>query len=171
MSSSPILRMPEKPVIVNNSPLVSLWRLGSLSLLRELYTTVLIPAQVAEEFLATDSVAREDALKNAPWIRTVQLASPPDLAVYSGLDTGETAVLALAEERNARLVIIDEKKAREKASTLGLTVKGTAGVLVEAKQKGLIDVIEPLLMALQDNGMYLGDAIINDALQQAGEID
>ena len=137
--------MPEKPVIANNSPLVSLWKLGCLPLLRELYTTVLIPVQVAEEFLAIDSVVREDALKNAPWIRTVQLASPPEPAVYSGLDIGETAVLALAEERNARLVIIDEKKAREKASTLGLEVKGTVGVLLAAKQKGLIDVIEPLL--------------------------
>ena len=28
-----------------------------------------------------------------------------------------------------------------------------------------------LLMELRDNGMYLGNAIINDALQQAGEID
>ena len=28
-----------------------------------------------------------------------------------------------------------------------------------------------LLIELQANGMYLGDAIINEALQQAGEID
>ena len=171
MNSSPILGMPEKPVIVNNSPLVLLWKLGHLPLLRELYTTVLIPVQVADEFLATDSDVREDALKNAPWIRTVQLASLPDLEVYGGLDIGETAVLALAEELNARLVIIDEKKARKKASTLGLAVKGTVGVLLEAKQNGLIDVIKPLLRELQANDMYLGDAIINEALQQAGESD
>lgn len=82
MNSSPILGMPEKPVIVNNSQLVLLWKLGHLPLLRELYTTVLIPVQVADEFLATDSVVREDALKNAPWIRTVQLASLPNLRVF-----------------------------------------------------------------------------------------
>ena len=45
MISSPILGMLEKPVIVNNSPLVALWQLGHLALLRELYTKVLIPEE------------------------------------------------------------------------------------------------------------------------------
>ncbi len=48
---------------------------------------------------------------------------------------------------------------------------GDNGSFGEGEQKGLIDVIEPLLMELRANGMYLGDAVINDALRQAGEID
>ena len=49
--------MSENPVISNMSPLVGLWTLGLLPLLRDLYTEVLIPAEVQNEFLATDRVA------------------------------------------------------------------------------------------------------------------
>lgn len=55
--------MLEKPVIVNNSPLVHLLTLNHLSLLRALYTEVWIPQEVKDEFLATDPEVREDALK------------------------------------------------------------------------------------------------------------
>ena len=37
-----MLSGPEKPVICNNSPLVALWTLDLLSLLRDFYTEVLI---------------------------------------------------------------------------------------------------------------------------------
>ena len=77
-----MLRVPEKPVICNNSPLVSLWTLDQLSLLRDLYTEVLIPEEVQEEFLATGEIAREQALKNAPWIMIVKLTIPLDDSVY-----------------------------------------------------------------------------------------
>ena len=90
-------------------------------------------------------------------------------SVYDRLDRGEASVLALAKEHNARLVIIDEKKARGEARRIGLPVKGTVGILVEAKQKGLIDAIRPLLEALQDNGMYLEQSLVDKVLQLAGE--
>ena len=66
-----MLRVPEKPVICNNSPLVALWTLDLLFLLRELYTEVLIPEEVQDEFFATEQPVRRDALKNSPWIRAV----------------------------------------------------------------------------------------------------
>ena len=166
-----MLQMPEKPVIINNSPLVALWQLGHLALLRELYTKVLIPEEVEEEFLRKNRDIRKAALHDATWLEIVPLAMPLDDSDYQELDRGEAAVLALAEERDARLVIFDDLDARQHARHLRLNITGTLGVLVAAKQKGLIDVIEPLLMQLRDNGMYLADAIINDALQQAGEID
>ena len=89
----------------------------------------------------------------------------------SGLDLGEAAVFALAKEHNARFVIIDELKARQHAARIGLPFKGTLGILQEAKKEGLIDVIKPLLMRLRDNGMHLSESLINNALQEAGEID
>ena len=63
--------MPEKPVISNTSPLVCLWGLDLLYLLRELYTEVWIPEEVAKEFRATALTARQAVLDNSPWIRTV----------------------------------------------------------------------------------------------------
>ena len=161
--------MPTKPVIINNSPLVFLWILNLLPLLRELYTDVWIPEDVQEEFLRTETMARRSSLDNAPWIRTVSLTDPQSASVYGRLDQGEASVLALAKEHDAHLVIIDEKKAREEAKRIGLPVRGTVGVLLDAKKKGLIDTIKPLLEALRDNGMYLEQSLIDKVLQLAGE--
>lgn len=166
-----ILTIPEKPVIINNSPLVALWGLNHLPLLRELYTEVLIPEEVKEEFLSVQKETRRKALADATWIQTVQLANPLDKLNYERIQPGEAAVLALAEERDAHLVIIDERKARQKAKEIGLPVKGAVGVLLEAKENGLIELIKPLLTQMQTNGIYLGKSVIDEALQQAGEKD
>ena len=161
--------MPKKPVISNTSPLIGLWGLNRLSLLRDLYTEVWIPRKVEKEFLAVDETIHLEALKKAPWIKTVDLTDPQATAVHVGLDAGEAEVLALADEHDARLILLDEKIGRRAAEKIGLTVKGTAGVLLEAKKEGLIDVVKPLLIRLRDNGMHLSEQFINIALQAAGE--
>ena len=163
--------MPIKPVVSNTSPLVGLFGLNLFSLLQDLYTEVWIPREVEKEFLEKDSIIRREALKDAPWIKTVNLTDPQTAGVYEGLDDGEAEVLVLADECEARLVLLDEKKGRREAEKIGVTVKGTVGILLEAKKAGLIDVIKPLLIRLQDNGMHLSDWLINKALQAASETD
>ena len=160
--------MQEKPVIVNNTPLVALWSLDQLSLLRELYTEIWIPPAVKAEFIEVEPIARQASLDNAPWIKTVPLTHP-QRAIYAGLHHGEASVLALAEERNARLVIIDELRARRYARQIGLQVTGTIGVLLFAKERGLIDAIKPLIQKLQACGLYLSSSLIDKALQLANE--
>ncbi len=161
--------MRKKPVIANNTPLVALWELNSLFLLRELYTEVWIPQAVEDEFLATEPIDRRTALNNAPYIKTVPLTHPQRALAYVGLHHGEASVLALAEEHDARLVIIDERKARGYAQRIGLPLTGTIGVLLLAKNEGLIGAIKPLLTTLHDNGLYLSVPLTNKALQLAGE--
>ena len=161
--------MQEKPVIVNNTPLVALWSLDQLSLLRELYTEVWIPPAVKTEFLEIHTIVRQESLNNAPWIKTVRLTHP-QRAIYAGLHHGEVSVLALAEEHNARLVIIDEPKARRYAQQIGLQVTGTIGVLLFAKERGLINAVSPSIAELQACGFYLSSSLIDKALQLAGEV-
>lgn len=157
-----MLRVPEKPpVISNNGPLVALWTLDLLSLLQELYTEVLIPEEVQDEFLATDRLARQQALKNAPWITPLRLITPLDPSAYPNvIHRGEAAVFALAEERGTRLVILDDKDARQHAKQIGLPVTGTVGILLEAKRSGFIDAIKPLLGTLLENGVHLGASLV-----------
>ncbi|MDE2698440.1 MAG: DUF3368 domain-containing protein [Gemmatimonadota bacterium] len=161
--------MPKKPVIVNNTPLIALWELNYLFLFRELYTEVWIPQAVEDEFIATEQIGRRAALNNAPYIKTVPLSHPQSALAYTGLHQGEASVLALAEEHDARLVIIDERKARRYAQRIGLPLTGTIGVLLLAKKEGLIDAIKPLLTTLHDNGLYLSVSLIDKALQLADE--
>ena len=167
--------MPEKPVIIDNGPLVHLLILNHLPLLRALYTEVWMPQKVEDEFLATDRTVREDALKNAPWLRTFRrpvtvVPNPmPQGPLVRANFSGEDAVIALAQELNARLILIDDLKARRRAERIKLPFKGVPGVLLEAKHAGFIDLVEPRLRVLLANGAWLGPEVINKVLQEAGE--
>ena len=121
--------MPIQPVISNTSPLIGLWGLNCLPLLRDLYTEVWIPREVEKEFLAVDETVYQEALNSTPWIKVVDLTNPQSAAIYQGIDAGEAEVLALAVEHEARLILLDEKKGRRKVKEIGLTVKGTVGIL------------------------------------------
>lgn len=163
--------MPGAPVVLNNSPLISLWTLRRLDLLRDLFQEVWIPAAVEEEFLAKESSARRQALLEAPWIRCVELSNPRRPLAYVGLDRGEAAVLALAEEHEARLVILDDRKARRYAERMRLPVSGTLGVLLLAKVAGRIDSLAFCLDRLKEAGLFLSSDLIRRTLQLAGEED
>jgi len=113
------------PVILNNTPLVALWSIGQLVLLRDLYGEVFIPPTILEEFVAVEPEIRKADLAEAPWIKIAPLANPHQVLAYVGLDQGEAEVLALASEQSARLVIIDERKGRRYAQRLGLPLSGT----------------------------------------------
>lgn len=147
--------MPEAPVISNNTPLVALWTLGRLTLLRDLFTTVLIPPAIRDEFLAVDQEARHEALKKAEWLTVSSLSNPRAALAYTGLDRGEAEVLALAVEQSARLIIMDERNGRRYAQRLGLPLTGTLGVLLLGKEAGLITVVKPLIEQLEEAGLYL----------------
>ncbi|MGD2088198.1 MAG: hypothetical protein PVH61_18620 [Candidatus Aminicenantes bacterium] len=54
------------------------------------------------------------------------------------LDKGEAETIILAEELQADIVLIDEKFARNFAEIRGLKLSGSLGVLLEAKNRGII---------------------------------
>lgn len=161
--------MPDRPVVLNNTPLVALWAIGRLDLLRDLFREVLIPRAVEEEFLAVETVARQHALLEAPWVRSVPLAHPRRALVYAALDQGEAEVLTLAEEREARLVVIDELRGRRFAERLGIPLTGSLGILLLAKEAGLIESVSVWLSKLQEAGLFLAPSLIQRTLEIAGE--
>ena len=163
--------MPIQPVISNTSPLIGLLGLNCLPLLRDLYTEVWIPREVEKEFLVVDDTFYREVLNKAPWIKVVDVTNSQSATIYQGIDAGEAEVFALAVEHDARLVILDENKGRQRATKIGLKVKGTLGVLLEAKEEGLIVAIKPLLIQLRANGIRLSESLINKVLHEAGEID
>ena len=58
--------MPIQPVISNTSPLIGLFGINRLSLLRDLYTEVWIPRKVEQEFLEVDETFYRTVLNGAP---------------------------------------------------------------------------------------------------------
>lgn len=85
------------------------------------------------------------------------------------LDKGESEAIVLANNINADLIVIDERKARKIAKDIGLNVTGTLGILVEAKQKGLIKELKPLLDGLIDNNIRIDKKLYAEILKLVEE--
>lgn len=164
--------MPDRPrvVIVNSTPIISLALINQLELLQHLYGEVLIPPAVHADVLAGGSKRIGIApLLQAKWVRQQPLHDPRRADLLSDLDRGEAEVIALAQEINADLVIIDERLGRRHAQRLGLILTGTLGVLLKAKEQQLVVEIKPLIEQLLRGGIRLGDTVIAEALKLAGE--
>jgi len=164
--------MPERTrtIVVNTTPIIALALIGQLELLRHLYGEVVIPPAVEAEVLAGDPGSTGAAeLQRAHWIQTVSMQDPRRADLLSDLDRGEAEVIALAQELNAELVIIDERLARRHAKRLGLTLTGTLGVLLKAKERGLVPAVGPLMDQLRQVGIWLDDVLVAEVLRLAGE--
>lgn len=158
-------------VIADASPLILLDRLGHLSLLPDLYGQVVVPRAVLEEIAAGAEKAGLAEMESAEWIEVAELPEDRTLlaALLDELGAGEAAAIALARSRDADLVLIDERQGRRIARRIGLVVKGTLGVLIEARRRELIPELEPLLKRLRDEGAWVADSLIEEALRSVGE--
>ena len=157
-------------VVVNTTPITALSLIGELDLLRILYGQVLAPSSVEAEVLAggRGGIGRTE-LQEASWLRIVSLQEPSRADLLADLDRGEAEVIALAQELSADLVIIDERLARRHARRLGLTLTGTLGVLLKAKQLGYVKFVAPLIDRMRRDGIRLSDEVVAEVLALAGE--
>ncbi len=55
------------------------------------------------------------------------------------------------------------------AKSLGVPVIGTVGVLVRAKQSGVIVALKPVLEDLERNSFFISTALREEALKLVGE--
>ena len=75
------------------------------------------------------------------------------------LDAGEASTIALALENPISRIILDESKGRLVAKRLGLKVTGTLGIIVKAKDRGLIKSGKEILDKLEEHGFWLSERL------------
>jgi predicted nucleic acid-binding protein len=165
--------MPDRSrlVVVNTTPIIALSLIDQFDLLQKLYGRVSVPVAVQAEILAggmTGVAVRE--LREAAWVDVVSLQDPSRADLIADLERGEAEVIALAQEQNADLVVIDERLARRYAKRLGMRLTGTLGILLKAKQVGLVDAVKPLVDQLRQGGIRLSDDLIAEVLKLADEL-
>jgi predicted nucleic acid-binding protein len=112
-----------------------------------------------------------EEVAGAAWIYRHEIQNESlAISLQRDLDRGEAESIVLALELEAGLLLMDERDGRRSARRLGLNRVGVVGVLLEAKAKGYVQLIQPLLDALrQGAGFYLGEAVYQAALALAGE--
>ena len=161
--------MPEQWV-VNASPLIVLARIGYENLLFDFADETVIPAAVQTEINngPLNDAARLFLRKGS--IPVVQAYPPAELIAWD-LGAGETAVLAYALANPGWVAILDDGAARKCARSFYIPHKGTLGVILMAKRRGLIPSATEILHALRANGFRLDDNLLQDVLPKAvGEI-
>ena len=94
--------------------------------------------------------------------RAVLPGLPPDLHL------GEREAIVLAQELGAQL-LIDERRGRTLAAEWGLDVFGSLGVLAEAKRRGLLAQVKPIVESMLTVGYWIDDELIPPFLKETGE--
>ena len=84
-----------------------------------------------------------------------------------GLGAGESAVLALAMDRQDAVAVLDDTQGRRCARAVGIPVIGTIGLVVRAARAGLLPAASPVLRDLRAAGLWLDDALIAEVLRRA----
>lgn len=160
-------------VVADAGHLIGIARVGHLSILQGLYSSVTIPLRVFEELNTSSNKPGAKALSeaiSAGWLQIVELKRPIDSAILRLLiDAGESESIQLALEQNARLLIIDDKKGRKAAKSHGIRVIGTGGILIFAKKAGLLDEVSQVLNKLESVGYRLSPGLCNRILELANE--
>jgi predicted nucleic acid-binding protein len=155
--------------VVNTSPLILLSKIGHLDLLRLAGDVVLVPEPVAHEVKTywDDSTAK--AMAAMPWLKVVAAPEAPSFLGERGLGAGEASVISWAIAHPGTETILDDKVARRCAHELGIRVRGTLGLVILAKHRGIIPAARPLLKRLRREGMYFSESLMNDVLRLVGE--
>jgi predicted nucleic acid-binding protein len=156
--------------IVNASPLILLAKARQLDLLRAGVPEIIIPDAVLREVSARgpgDPVLLE--VQRAAWLQVVPAPpTPPEVLVWD-LGDGESSVLAMALNDPECEAILDDRDARRCAQTLGIGSRGTIGLIVLARQIGLIPSARPVLEQVRRAGLFVTDDLVRQALALVGE--
>ena len=149
-----------RKVIVNSTPLIALCKVNQLDLLRRLYGEITVPKAVFEEVTKKNDLVRKEVTV-ASWIHIEAVQDTKAKRMYRAkLHDGEVEVMILAQEyEGEHLVVIDDNAARKTAQFLGLTLTGTLGVLMKAKELGYIDSVMPIVGRMEENEIYFSDSL------------
>ena len=156
--------------VVNASPVILLAKIGQADLLLRLPERTAIPQSAATEIKAAppDDPGRRWLENLPPGIVQADKTLPPEIASWD-LGAGESAVLAWATADRIWEAVLDDRAARRCAEVMKVSVTGSLGVILVAKQRGLILQAKPLISALKSAGAHNSDRLIQSALQLVGE--
>jgi predicted nucleic acid-binding protein len=160
-------------IVSNASLLINLSRIERLNLLHDLYNELVIPEAVWQEVVVEGTgLPGADVIKGAAWIKKQPVKNRELVqALQQELDAGEAEAIALALEIDAELLLMDEHLGREVARHLGVRYSGLIGVLIEAKHKGFIRGIKPLIDLLRNlAGFRVSDALYAQILNDENEV-
>ena len=141
-----------KSAVFDSSPWVFLTKIGVTDLGLGLFDQVYVPSSVSEEILAKEDESAA-LLREAQTEKRVVVLGAENrrlvAALGNRLGRGEAEAIAIAIEKKADIICLDDHAARSEATRLGLEVKGTLGIIrrlmeLDRFQCNLEDLLESL---------------------------
>lgn len=161
-----------KQIISDAGPLIAFGRMDRLSILFQLFDSIIISKIVADECISDLSRPGAINIKKAMDKGKINTNSKGLIGDFDEfvdiLGVGEASAIKLALMDNLPL-LIDEKLGRRAAIKLGIKIIGTAGVLILAKQHNIIDKVSPVIDTLKKNEYRMSQDLIQETLKLAKE--
>lgn len=152
-------------VISNASPIILLDNVGRLDVLQALYKEVVIPEAVYKEVFEV-----QKRTERPGWIKVEKVSNKGTVRfLMNSLGSGESEAIVLALESKADLLLLDDYHARVYANSFGLRITGVAGIIVDAKDKGIIGNVKKVLSDLIKKDYRISDSLYNAIIKEAGE--
>lgn len=161
--------------VSNTSPVSNLAMIGRLEVLRGRLGEIIIPPAVWQELGRVRHAGAKRAIEEAEsagWLKIEALENDQlARALASFLDPGESEAIALAVERSADLLVMDETAGRTAARSHDLPLTGTLGLLLKEKREGrILSLGDEMERLVEEAGFYLSDSVRRMFLEAAGEV-
>lgn len=156
-------------VVADAGPLISAARANRLDLVQEVYREIIIPNAVANEITAggKENIGRE--IIEYDWIKSVKVANVKEVQfLRQRFGNGESEAIVLAQELNAT-IFADEGKVISECRKRNLPVTSTLRMLLEAKQKRIIQNVKVELDNYILNGFRLSEKLYEEVIILAKE--
>jgi uncharacterized protein len=159
-------------IVADAGPILAFARADRLELFHQVIGGLTIPDAVYEDIVVRGAgKPGATEVQGAFWIQRLAVRDrvcvdqlPPKLHL------GEREAIALAKEHGAAL-LVDEREARREAIRQGIAVLGSLTILREAKTRGIIPRVRPVLGELIAAGMYISEPLSEAFLRQLNEAE
>ena len=158
-------------IVINTGPILSIIAAtGRLEVLGQLFNSVYVPKEVVDELTVSNAAkfGANEFVQSNFLIKEENLLEIKPMLLNS-LDLGEASVIQLAINKKIDTVSIDEAVGRRIARLNDLKLIGSLGILIKAKQNGLISSMKDCIHRMREQGIYISDELITTALKITGE--
>lgn len=155
-------------LVADSSALIALSLCNAIHLLDRLFEKVVVPQAVFDEITKEH---KRESLELSNYLKgKIEPVDIEDFVITDFLvGKGELEAVAVYKKLRADKFLVDDKRARKLAQLNGLNTIGSLGVLLVAKEKGLIDRIKPYVEKIVNSDIYIKQDVIDYALSLAGE--
>lgn len=158
----------EKQAVTNTSSLIFIGKLRLFDLTKNVFDKILVPTQVMEELLEKDSPENlYIKTELGKLLREVEVKKIIDFPLHPG----EKSAISLCLEKNIKIFLSDDKRARRYAISFNIEIIGVIGIILQNLQEKYIkkDEAKSLMHKLIQEGYHMNSGLYSKIMRLIDE--